>query len=60
MYNLWGHFMEWFGSDFFFVSAPRLILKLGPRMDLGDLLPKESDGWKVASTGKDYAVWEKV
>lgn len=34
-------------------------MKLGPRFDMGNLLPKESDGWKFAISGKDFAVWEK-
>jgi hypothetical protein len=31
----------------------------GCRGDMGDLVPSESDGWKMAQYGRDYAVWEK-
>lgn len=37
----------------------KIMVKLGPRFDMGDLVPKESEGWKVAQSGKDYAVWAK-
>ena len=36
----------------------RLIVKLGPRFDLGDQLPK--DGWKLAEAGQDFAIWERA
>jgi alpha-amylase len=36
-----------------------LVLKLGPRYDGGDAMPKKSDGWVVAASGKDWAVFEK-
>eukprot|EP00879_Flechtneria_rotunda_P006432 GHRR01006760.1.p2 GENE.GHRR01006760.1~~GHRR01006760.1.p2 ORF type:complete len:152 (+),score=33.28 GHRR01006760.1:2724-3179(+) len=36
-----------------------VTVKLGPRYEMGSLLPKESAGWKVATWGKDYCVWEK-
>jgi alpha-amylase len=36
-----------------------LVLKLGPRYDGGDAMPKESDGWVLAASGKDWAAWEK-
>lgn len=36
-----------------------VILKLGPRYDMGQYVPKEADGWKVATWGKDFCVWEK-
>ncbi len=32
---------------------------MGPRFEMGNLLPKESDGWKFAMSGKDWAVWER-
>ena len=38
----------------------RVIVKLGPRYDMGDLLPKEQEGWKVAVSGIDFCVWEKA
>ena len=38
----------------------RVIVKLGPRYDMGDLLPKEREGWKVAVSGIDFCVWEKA
>ncbi|KAL4534490.1 hypothetical protein Ndes2526A_g05385 [Nannochloris sp. 'desiccata'] len=36
-----------------------LVLKLGPRYDGGDAMPKASDGWVLAASGKDWAAWEK-
>jgi alpha-amylase len=36
-----------------------VVLKLGPRFDMGKLVPKEADGWKMALTGKDFAIWER-
>eukprot|EP00775_Hariotina_reticulata_P007306 gene7306-7519_t len=39
--------------------AGSVTLKLGARYDMGCLAPKESDGWKVATWGKDFCVWEK-
>jgi alpha-amylase len=33
---------------------------MGPRQEMGDLLPKEEDGWQLATYGKDFAVWEKA
>lgn len=35
----------------------RLMVKLGPRYDMGDLSPGEA--WKMVSSGKDFAVWER-
>ena len=37
-----------------------MTLKLGPRYDMGAHLPKESEGWRVATSGPDYCVWEKA
>lgn len=34
----------------------KIIMKIGPKMDLGNLLPQN---YQVATSGKDYAVWEK-
>ncbi|KAG2422982.1 hypothetical protein HXX76_015653 [Chlamydomonas incerta] len=38
----------------------RVTVKLGPRYEIGDLLPKEAEGWKFVMSGKDWAVWEKT
>ena len=38
----------------------RLAVKLGPRYDMGPHLPKKEEGWTLAASGKDYAVWEKA
>lgn len=38
----------------------RVTVKLGPRYDMGNLVPKESEGWKMATWGKQYAIWEKT
>ena len=38
----------------------KLVVKLGPRVDMPqEFVPQESEGWKVAATGKDFCVWEK-
>lgn len=34
----------------------KIIMKIGPRMDLGNLVPST---YQVAASGKDYCVWEK-
>ena len=36
------------------------MVKLGPRYEMGDLAPKEEDGWKKALKGEDWAIWEKA
>lgn len=40
-------------------GACRVTLKLGPRYEMGDLEPKQEDGWKRTLKGHDWAVWEK-
>lgn len=35
-------------------------VKLGDKMDMGDLLPGEADGWRLAASGQGFAVWAKV
>ncbi|KAK9830242.1 hypothetical protein WJX72_010520 [[Myrmecia] bisecta] len=37
----------------------KLVVKLGPNQDMGDLVPKEEEGWKIAATGNNFAIWEK-
>lgn len=40
--------------------AHRLTVKLGPLFDMPEaLVPKEPD-WRLATAGRDYAVWERV
>ena len=34
----------------------KIIVKLGPRYDVGNLVPSN---FKIAASGKDYCVWEK-
>ncbi|XP_051139667.1 alpha-amylase [Andrographis paniculata] len=34
----------------------KVITKMGPRLDLGNLIPPD---YKVSTSGSDYAVWEK-
>lgn len=34
----------------------KIITKIGPKMDLRNLIPRN---FKVATSGKDYAVWQK-
>ena len=46
----------------FILQSPvrRVMVKLGPRYDMGDLAPKEEEGWKKALKGDDWAIWEKA
>ena len=37
-----------------------VVLKLGPRFDMGGLVPKAAEGWRLVQSGNDYAVWEKA
>lgn len=37
-----------------------VTLKCGPRYDMGSLVPLKEEGWELAATGKDFAVWEKA
>mmetsp|Transcript_17941 Transcript_17941/g.53987 ORF Transcript_17941/g.53987 Transcript_17941/m.53987 type:complete len:489 (+) Transcript_17941:115-1581(+) len=41
------------------VIDDKVTVKLGPRYDMGELTPKEEDGWKRTLKGNDWAVWEK-
>jgi len=34
-------------------------VKLGDRMDMGDLLPVEAEGWRLVVSGQGFAVWAK-
>lgn len=34
----------------------KIIVKIGPKLDLGNLIPP---GYRVSTSGNDYAVWEK-
>ena len=34
----------------------KIIVKIGPKLDLGNLIPSN---FQVATSGNDYAVWEK-
>ena len=39
-------------------TRAELVVKLGPRYDMPEnLVPAEADGWAIAASGKDYAVW---
>lgn len=38
----------------------KVIIKMGPRYELGELTPKEEEGWKLAASGNNYAVWENT
>eukprot|EP00878_Enallax_costatus_P012740 GHUV01013304.1.p1 GENE.GHUV01013304.1~~GHUV01013304.1.p1 ORF type:complete len:368 (+),score=80.23 GHUV01013304.1:345-1448(+) len=37
-----------------------VMLKMGPRYDMGRLCPKSEDGWQKVTKGKDYCVWLKM
>ena len=41
-------------------TSGAVTLKLGPRYNMGGLLPKESEGWALVQSGMHYAVWEKA
>lgn len=41
------------------VNACRVLVKLGPRYDMGSFLPNKEEGWQKAASGKDFAIWEK-
>ena len=36
-----------------------VVIKMGPRYDMGEFLPEESEGWEMVLTGNDWAIWEK-
>mmetsp|Transcript_27047 Transcript_27047/g.80210 ORF Transcript_27047/g.80210 Transcript_27047/m.80210 type:complete len:514 (-) Transcript_27047:319-1860(-) len=38
----------------------KLIVKLGPRYDIGGLQPSEEEGWVKAAKGNEWVVWEKT
>jgi hypothetical protein len=40
-------------------TAHRLIVKLGPRSEIGNLQPSAKDGWSLACSGQNWAVWDK-
>ena len=40
--------------------ARSVTIKLGPRYDMGDLCPKEAEGWTFAIGGTDFGIWEKA
>lgn len=37
----------------------KVMVKLGPRYDMGGLVPRKEEGWAVCASGKDFAVWQK-
>jgi alpha-amylase len=37
----------------------RVTVKLGPKYDMGGLVPRAEDGWAKAVAGPDFAVWER-
>ncbi|ONH91590.1 hypothetical protein PRUPE_8G125200 [Prunus persica] len=44
-------------ADFYVASIDeKIIVKIGPRLDIGKLVPP---AFKIGTSGKDYAVWEK-
>lgn len=36
-----------------------VTLKLGPRYDMGNLVPNKGEGWELAASGHNYAAWAK-
>ncbi len=46
--------------DMYVARCGGLTVKLGPRFDMPeDLVPSKEEGWEVAASGKDWAVWAK-
>ena len=44
-------------SDLYMAAIDdKIIMKIGPKMDLGNLVPSN---YHVATSGNDYAVWER-
>lgn len=41
-------------------SKGTAVLKLGPKYDMGSLVPDKTKGWVKAVVGKDWAVWTKM
>ena len=37
----------------------RVVVKLGPQQEMGIMLPKSTQGWRLCVAGHDFAVWEK-
>ncbi len=37
----------------------RVTIKMGPRYDMGDLVPSKEEGWRFVLSGSGWAVWEK-
>ena len=44
---------------YFATIDDKVAVKLGPRYDMGQHVPKKEDGWALAVSGTDFAVWEK-
>mmetsp|Transcript_21286 Transcript_21286/g.67360 ORF Transcript_21286/g.67360 Transcript_21286/m.67360 type:complete len:572 (-) Transcript_21286:277-1992(-) len=38
----------------------QVTVKLGPRLDLGGLVPRAHDGWEMSAYGNDWCIWEKT
>jgi ATPase subunit of ABC transporter with duplicated ATPase domains len=53
------HILAAEGDLYMAAVGDRLVVKMGPRFDIGDLLPKEEEGWALGCAGGDYAVWVK-
>jgi len=41
------------------VTNGTVTIKCGPRCEMGEHLPDESDGWEMFASGKDFAIWER-
>jgi len=42
-------------------TAGTVIVKMGPRYDMPpNLVPRKEDGWELAASGQDFAVWAKA
>ena len=38
----------------------QVLLKMGPKQDMGKLVPREADGWKIVVKGHQFCVWERA
>ena len=45
--------------DMYVARIGNVMIKMGPRYDIGDLAPSKEE-WRKVQTGQDYAVWEKI
>jgi alpha-amylase len=47
-------------KEMYVARIGNVMIKLGPRYDMGGLVPRTKEGWRLVQVGSEYAVWEKV